>query len=195
MAAVGFPTGVVLSRNKGWQGGNKLGKCSSWKWSRQTWKKSVEYTVRQRKNLLPEHYHRGICLFTLFLWNAKPPLCWRLLWKQLHFIFSKIFFPYLSDPLREIHLRAMTLASFTNSDTRLVELTHTCIQSYSHTGSPADWKKMVRKEDLHSLLLVVDKGIQTHVTHKDILVGVNAHIWRSVNSFTHKPIMNKQTIV
>lgn len=47
------------------------------------------------------------------------------------FPFSKIFFPYLSDPSGEIHLLAMTPASSTKSGTRPADprLTHT----HTHT--------------------------------------------------------------
>lgn len=78
---------------------------------------------------------------TLWLWNAKSPILWLLLWKQLCFPFSKIFFPYLSDPSGEIHLLDLTPASFSTSGTRAARLRHTDIHTQSHTCTPAAQKQ------------------------------------------------------
>lgn len=55
------------------------------------------------------------------------------LWKQLRFPFSKIFFPYLSDPTGGIHLSALTLASSSKSKTRPASLRHTHRLTHTHT--------------------------------------------------------------
>ena len=70
---------------------------------------------------------------TLPLWNAKPPIFWLLLWQQLRFPFSKIFFPYLSDPSGEIHLLALTPASSSKSGTRPAESRLTRIHTLTCT--------------------------------------------------------------
>lgn len=46
------------------------------------------------------------------------------LWKQLRFPFSKIFFPYLSDPLGQINLSALTKASSVPGPERSLTLSH-----------------------------------------------------------------------
>lgn len=137
MAAVGFPTGVTLSGNKRWKRGNGrvnvVGKHS---------KESVEHTVRQRENVLPNHYHRGRCLSTWFLWNAEPPFCWRLLWKQLHFPFFKRYFflIYLIPPEKSISGPWHWLPLLTLTPDRLSLHIHTCTQAHTHS-SPAVWRK------------------------------------------------------
>lgn len=54
-------------------------------------------------------------------------------WKQLRFPFSKIFFPYLSDPSGGIHLSALTLASSSKSKTRPAPLRRTLRLTHMHT--------------------------------------------------------------
>ena len=113
-----------------------------------------------------KQHHRVSRPSTLWLWNAKPPIFWLLLWKQLRFPFSKIFFPYLSDPSGEIHLLAMTPASSSKSGTRPAELRHTHIHTHAHTCTPAAQKQTLTADHYSRPLYCLHCYTWTHKANK-----------------------------
>lgn len=106
----------------------------AWKWT------------RKRKGDVRRERERKWSTISITEWAGLLPrgcriqshkYVWLLFWKQLRFPFSKIFFPYLSDPSGEIHLLALTPASSSKSGTRLAQLTRT----HAHTHTPAAQKQ------------------------------------------------------
>lgn len=125
VVAADFPKGITLSFNclhdrESGGDGNADVEVRIRRYNGRWGRKDVGDANRKRGNWNIKRRHRASRPSISRLWNAKPPIFWLLLWKQLRFPFSKIFFPYLSDPSGEIHLLALTLASSSKSGTRPV---------------------------------------------------------------------------